>query len=505
MKAFRRRIGAAGLAGALATSGLVFGALTIVEQAPAHAATSTTFSYNGSDGTDGSPQEYVVPDNVCRVTIDAYGAEAGNFDFDTAVFAPAAVGPKLGGHAQKYTRVVPGETLIVIVGGRGADGQATAGINGEAIGGAGGYNGGGTGGGTGATNIVSGSGVSLYVAAGGGGGASDVRVGAGTLDDRIVVAGGGGSSGMSLFLNPINGNGFSRDGGSGGQDGTDGAGDTAAGKGGTGSAGGAAGTADGANGSAGALGVGGNGGAHGSAQGTNPRTVFVGVGGAGGGGLYGGGGGGAADLTQFQDDLYSGGGGGGSSLGDSFETGVRSGNGEVTITPAEAGLGCPPSLQVKKVVSGPSTTGFTVHVECTTPIVAAATKVTVTGDLPYLADGTPDPGATVKGWAIVDGTWEVIGRDELLDATCTATETATGGAQTVSYACDYTEGAVIAQSAVDPGCPGAASGPSASPASVFLVGNGDSAVLTVTNTFPTPAAPPSNVAAAVAAQPRFTG
>jgi hypothetical protein len=56
---------------------------------------------------------------------------------------------------------------------------------------------------------------------------------------------------------------------------------------------------------------------------------FVSAGGGGGGGLFGGGGGGSA--TSFP----SGGGGGGSGLGPAgttFETGVRSGDGAVTIS-----------------------------------------------------------------------------------------------------------------------------------------------------------------------------
>jgi hypothetical protein len=129
----------------------------------------------------------------------------------------------------------------------------------------------------------------------GGGGASDIRIGGTALSDRKVVAGGGGG-----------GNGVSTGGDGGGLSGlaaTPGfALENAPGNGGTQSSGGEAG---------GTLGVGG--------------TALTG-GGGGGGGYYGGGGG-----------LRAGGGGGSGygPTGTTFGTGVRSGNGLVTVTYTE--------------------------------------------------------------------------------------------------------------------------------------------------------------------------
>jgi hypothetical protein len=160
-------------------------------------------------------------------------------------------------------------------------------------------------------------------------------------------------------------------------------------------------------------------------------------------------------------------------------------------------------LQVKKVVSGTSSSGFTEQVQCTAPTIAsvgaqAATTV-VNVSLPYNADGTPDAASAPAGWTVVDGTWQL--QDSTLSgATCTVTETGTGGATSVSYACAWTPGTSDNVSGV--GCPGASSAPSATPASVTFEGNGDVGVLTVTNTFPTPTpvvTPPVEIA------PKFTG
>ncbi len=223
-----------------------------------------------------------------------------------------------------------------------------------------------------------------------------------------------------------------------------------------------------------------------------------GAGGGGGGGFYGGGGGGSRDG-------YSGAGGGGGSgfvpVGGSMFKGVganNDGDGRVTITPANPGVGCPPVLEVQKVVSGPSTTGFAVHTVCTRQetiqgeVQSQATETTVDVSLPYLADGSPDSANAPLGWVVGDGAWK-LSNDGLTGATCTATETNTGGAMTTSYACAYTPGVEIQPAAVSSGCPGAASGPSASPQSVILLGNDDAGVLTVTNTF------------AILIQPTFTG
>jgi hypothetical protein len=228
-----------------------------------------------------------------------------------------------------------------------------------------------------------------------------------------------------------------------------------------------------------------------------PReTQTVQVGGAGDptrqGGTGGGGGGGAEEAA---------GGGGGSSFIATGATGTsselsRNVDGAVTITPGDPGVGCPPVLQVQKVVDGPSTTGFTEHVDCTAPVVtSAATTVVANVDLPVNADGTPNGTNAPGGWSVVDGKWQAQD-SSLVAATCTVTETANRGASTVAYACAWTPGTT--DSVADVGCPGTSSGPSASPLSVTFEGNGDTGVLTVTNTF---------VAAAplVVATPKFTG
>ncbi|MFN8027014.1 MAG: hypothetical protein U0W40_11865, partial [Acidimicrobiia bacterium] len=191
MTAFRRRFGAAGFAGALVTSTLAIGALAVAPSVPAGAAPvgAELFSYNGTDGTDGSPQTYTVPAGVCSVTIDAYGASSGTDAFDTAGFLTTSVPDDVqaaafegkGAHVQSFNiAVTPGETLLVNVGGRGGNGSATADVvDGAAVGsataGLGGYNGGGDGVDAGATDNSDFVGVAGFAASGGGGGASDVR------------------------------------------------------------------------------------------------------------------------------------------------------------------------------------------------------------------------------------------------------------------------------------------------------------------------------------------
>jgi hypothetical protein len=108
-----------------------------------------TFSYNGTNGTNGSAQSFVVPSGVTHVTIQVWGASGPD------VPAPVNGTGGLGGHAGATVPVTPGETLRVRVGSNG------------------GFNSGND----------------------GGGGATDVRQGGDTLTNRIVVAGGGGQGG----------------------------------------------------------------------------------------------------------------------------------------------------------------------------------------------------------------------------------------------------------------------------------------------------------------------
>jgi uncharacterized repeat protein (TIGR01451 family) len=249
--------------------------------------TTCVFAYTGA------AQTWTVPSGVTSATFDLYGAEGGTSTYAGILTAYA----DLGGRATATLTVTPGATLQVNVGGRGRDGESTV------VGFNGGFNGGNEGG-------------------GGGGGASDIRGGAYALADRVLVAGGGGGSG---------GHGGGRGGGASGEAGTN----TTLGVGGGGgsqSAGGSGGGSASSSGAAGQLGMGGFGG--GSA--TNS-----GDGGGGGGGYYGGGGGGSAYAGSPDHGAGGGGGSGFGPVGTTFQTGVRAGDGLVTITYAEPSVSSP--------------------------------------------------------------------------------------------------------------------------------------------------------------------
>lgn len=250
--------------------------------------TIVTFSYTGA------AQTWLVPAGVTSVIVDAYGAQG----------APGQSGHNgtggSGGRTKCTLVTVPGETLQVNVGGA----STTY---------AGGFNGGGTG--------------TTAGKSGGGGGASDVRRGAYALLDRLVVAGGGGGGGDNVSGSNNGGSGGS----GGGTVGTGGSnsGDVAfGGGGGTQSAGGGGGAnynfLGGGSSTGGVLGIGGVGGGAGGTGGAE--------GGNGGGGYYGGGGGGGCGTNA---NAASAGAGGGSGLSTGVEetlgTGVRTGNGVVTI------------------------------------------------------------------------------------------------------------------------------------------------------------------------------
>ena len=245
----------------------------------------------------GSPQDYVVPPDVCRVGIDVVGAAGGR--------AGTSGSPGAGAQATAEFRVTPGEILRVRVGGWG----------GEAVGstpGAGGWNGGGAGGGTLAGRGKAGS---------GGGGATDVRRGGDDLEHRIIVGAGGSGGAGGAIGGPI---------GTGGGNGGDlighegfailgSANPATGGEGGTQTAGGDPGrnaSELSVTATAGSLGSGGNGAA----------GVLSG-GGGGGGGLYGGGGGGSS--RSFSGG-HGGGGSGFGAAGTAFRAGVGGGDGRAT-------------------------------------------------------------------------------------------------------------------------------------------------------------------------------
>ena len=248
-------------------------------------------------------QTFLVPESVCAITVDAFSAQGGDGDTDNLVFGAGA----LGGRATATVSVTPGETLQVLVGGAGGD-APNAGL------GPGGFPDGGDGG-SGGTN------------AGGGGGGGSSSVLRGT--DVLVIAGAGGGGGGG---GQANGQG---NGGAGGDAGQDGANVPAGAQGGqSGGNGGAGGNGVGAGG-AGESGAALQGGAGGDSPDNNQG------GGGGGGGAVGGGGGGASSASNTNG---GGGGGGGSGTGPSgttFETGVRSGDGALTITFEPDPVGCP--------------------------------------------------------------------------------------------------------------------------------------------------------------------
>jgi hypothetical protein len=238
--------------------------------------------------------EWVVPDGVTSVTVDAFGAAGGG-----VLYPSSPVPGGQGGRTRATISVTPGETLQVNVGGEGDsyDDDAAA---------LGGFNGGGDAGSFGA---------------GAGGGASDVRRGGTDLENRVVVAGGGGGAAGG---GPCD----SAVGGAGGGD-VPTAGEPSDGAGG-GQPGGA--DAGGAGGTAGAAGLAGDSGTAGA--GGKGATSLGAAGGGGGGGWFGGGGGGGVG-DPFSEGAA--GGGGAAYVSDdatdvTYENGTRAGDGLVVIS-----------------------------------------------------------------------------------------------------------------------------------------------------------------------------
>lgn len=236
----------------------------------------------------GAAQTWQVPAGINEVIIECWGAE-GNRSTRSSETVPGG----LGGYSKATVPVTPGEILTVIVGGGGTVSRT------------GGFGGGGSGGFAASSPPDSWPG-------GGGGGMSRVSRGS----THIVIAGGGGGGSSTSTASG------GTSGGSGG--GASGGSSTGAG-GGTQSSGGAAATlgTNGGNGTAGSLLTGG--------EGYNGWTGNTGGGGGGGGGLYGGGGGGSD--WEFGASTSGGGGSGYLTGTNTISTnGVRSGNGQVSIT-----------------------------------------------------------------------------------------------------------------------------------------------------------------------------
>lgn len=253
---------------------------------PSDNTTGSSFQYTGGS------QSYVVPAGVTKVSVDARGAQGGGST--TGLYS----NPGRGARVSCQVNVTPGETLTVLVGGRGLRGSA-------------GYNGGG----------APGAGTSLYYVGGGGGGRTQLKRG-GT---DLVVAGGGG--GLGAFENGSS----ALPSGRGGYNGTQGSSDVKSGGGGSQSGGGFGGNKL-PSFEAGLPGVAGTGGRGGN------ETGAAGLGGGGGGGgVYGGGGGSSWWYFTGVNDQKAGSGGGGSSKGtglsESFSTGYQEGHGEVLVIP----------------------------------------------------------------------------------------------------------------------------------------------------------------------------
>ena len=138
---------------------LVLGNLSGMAQSPA----PVTFSYNGTNGSDGSAQTYTVPSGVFSLSVVAFGAKGR--DGCLSLWRPRGQGrspfdgdprPDADDHGRR-------------------DSQTPSG----------GYNGGGSGIG------------STAFRGGGGGGATDIRLNGNDLTNRVIVAGGGGGGSPS--------------------------------------------------------------------------------------------------------------------------------------------------------------------------------------------------------------------------------------------------------------------------------------------------------------------
>ena len=162
--------------------------------------------------------------------------------------------------------------------------------------------------------------------------------------------------------------------------------------------------------------------------------------------------------------------------------------GGVVASALPSGAGAPAvnTVIIEKEVTGdvPAGTTFTVEVLCSSilgPGASAVLPVEVTFD----ADGDPTSDNSITTPA---GT------------KCTATETATGGATSTAYACDMVRGPTDDDPPFLGNC-------TEDNEATFTDVIGDTATITVTNTFPTapPDEPITPVAQAVQAAPAFTG
>lgn len=265
---------------------------------PVHS-TTVSFSYTGS------MQQFVVPNLVTSITVNAWGAQ-GQFN-------QGGVAGGLGGFVTGDLAVNAGDLLFIFVGGGGT------------INSLGGWNGGGN---AGTSSVAPPLG-------GGGGGATDIRLNGTDLADRVVVAAGGGGAGGNRVA------GVGRGTGGGGGGGYYGGGGGAAwpfnsavvATGGSQTTGGLGGISNwssviGNNGSAGGWGYGGAGG---NEIESNQAGNNTGAAGAAGGGLVGQNGAYASNFTGqsgaggssfYDNDLFS---------NESTTLGLRTGNGYLEL------------------------------------------------------------------------------------------------------------------------------------------------------------------------------
>lgn len=357
----------------------------------------------------GGIQNFTVPCGIDTIFVQAWGAQGGSGALGGASVAGGQGG--LGGYAEGFLVVTPGDILNIFVGGQGA--TPTGGFNGGANGGT--------------------------QNAGGGGGASDVRVGGTSESNRVLTAGGGGGGGRggcdegSAATGGIGGNGGSGGGGVGtnGNDSPTSSGVAGGGKGGNfASVQGAAGAAGigcggflGSPGATSTTGTGATGGAGQSCCCSSSPSIPGGGGGGGGQIGGGGGGGGSAGTTGCAGNSKGagGGGGGGSSyvggvLNGVTNNGIWLGNGQVTIswtdlTPA-ASLTTPPNQFC---------IGDTVTYSATSTNNATVYTWTTTGDLSIVGGQGTNTVAVVGSGVTNMGTIEVYAYDGVCDLTGPAT------------------------------------------------------------------------------------
>ena len=135
----------------------------------------------------GSLQSFQVPCNISSISVDVIGASGGNEVVSDSIYS----GGK-GGRVQTNLKVTPGQTIYLMVGGRGTDRVSQS--ENQVM--TGGFNGGGS-----SSGLSNGA---------GGGGGSDIRLleSSGTTRDylsRVVVAGGGGGGSYSCLAMGGNG------------------------------------------------------------------------------------------------------------------------------------------------------------------------------------------------------------------------------------------------------------------------------------------------------------